>query len=77
MTELNRRRPFFRPLSSQSVFTPAANARRTPARWPVGDEPSLEEMFADGHLVRKAITDKHPGWAVMGYCPKEEKHEEV
>jgi hypothetical protein len=38
---------------------------------------TLEEMFADGHLVRKAITDKHPGWAVMGYCPKEEKHEEV
>lgn len=30
-----------------------------------------EEMFADGIKVRKAITDKYPGWMVMGYCPKE------
>ena len=36
-----------------------------------GTDMTEEEMFADGIKVRKAITDKYPGWMVMGYCPKE------
>ena len=32
---------------------------------------TLEEMMDNGQKVRKAITDKYPGWMVMGYCPKE------
>jgi hypothetical protein len=28
---------------------------------------TVEEMLDNGPVVRKAITDKHPGWMVMGY----------
>ncbi|MBE0529293.1 MAG: hypothetical protein IH626_00610 [Rhodospirillales bacterium] len=48
MTDLDRRRrPEPRPASSSQPLFGPTKAPRPAARWPAGDEPTLDEMFAD------------------------------
>jgi hypothetical protein len=48
VTELDRRRRLApRPASSSQPLFAHAKAHRPAGRWPAGDEPSLDEMFAD------------------------------